>query len=159
MEGELTLCHIIDDDRLLLKKATRGISKGKWNAPGGKVEGDETPEECAIRETLEETGLKVKNLLSHGVLNFHMDGKDELSFSVHLFSTKDFEGDVKSTDEGEARWHSFDSIPLEEMWDDDIYWIDLMWKGRKFNARFYYDGDNKRVIRYVVDFSDLDKAL
>ncbi len=33
---------------------------GKWLQPGGHIEGDETPIETAIRETFEETGVKIK---------------------------------------------------------------------------------------------------
>ncbi len=33
---------------------------GKWMEPGGHIEENEDPEEAAIRETLEETGLHVK---------------------------------------------------------------------------------------------------
>lgn len=32
----------------------------KWLQPGGHIEGLETPEEAAIRETLEETGVSIK---------------------------------------------------------------------------------------------------
>ena len=32
----------------------------KWLQPGGHIEGKETPEEAAIRETFEETGIKIK---------------------------------------------------------------------------------------------------
>lgn len=33
---------------------------GKWLQPGGHVEPNEDPEEAALRETFEETGLRVK---------------------------------------------------------------------------------------------------
>lgn len=33
---------------------------GKWVQPGGHIEEEETPEECAVREAYEETGIKVK---------------------------------------------------------------------------------------------------
>ena len=33
---------------------------GKWVQPGGHIEDDETPEETALREVYEETGLKVQ---------------------------------------------------------------------------------------------------
>lgn len=32
----------------------------KWLQPGGHIEGKETPEETAIRETQEETGIKIR---------------------------------------------------------------------------------------------------
>jgi len=145
--GDLTLCHIIDGDRLLLKKANRGISKGKWNAAGGKIEPGETPEQGAIREVLEETGLSVINLTNHGPLNFHMDGKKDLSFVVHLFSTKSFDGELKSSEEGEVKWFDVDKIPYDEMWDDDNYWMHLMLKNKRFVVDFYYDKENKEVIK------------
>ena len=31
----------------------------KWDLPGGGIEGDETPEDCALRETHEEFGLVI----------------------------------------------------------------------------------------------------
>ena len=34
----------------------------KWTQPGGHIEGDETPEEAALREVYEETGLRVRLL-------------------------------------------------------------------------------------------------
>lgn len=48
-------------------KVLCGLRKGKvhpetWSVPGGKIDMYEHWEECARRETLEETGLKVGNL-------------------------------------------------------------------------------------------------
>ena len=34
----------------------------KWTQPGGHIENDETPEEAALREVYEETGLRVRLL-------------------------------------------------------------------------------------------------
>ena len=53
---------IVDGDSILLvKEETNHPQDGRfwWIPPGGGVEGDESLEECARRETLEETGLSV----------------------------------------------------------------------------------------------------
>jgi 8-oxo-dGTP pyrophosphatase MutT (NUDIX family) len=47
---------------LLIKKSKDDLfqeSIGKWECPGGFIE-NETPEECVLRETQEETGLNCK---------------------------------------------------------------------------------------------------
>lgn len=53
--------YIIDPENLkiLLVKHKKW---GKWTQPGGHIEHDEFPEEAAIREAYEETGIKVKLL-------------------------------------------------------------------------------------------------
>ena len=45
---------------LLIARRKDGVHKaGFWEFPGGKCEDGETPADCAIRETREETGLEV----------------------------------------------------------------------------------------------------
>ena len=145
-----TLCHIIDGNRILLKRAVRGISKGRWNAPGGKVEMDETPEESAVRETFEETGLGVKVLFYHGLLNFRTFGLDDIFISCHLFSTREFVGSPHDSEEGEVRWFNTDNLPWNEMWPDDRYWMQLMLDKKRFDADFWMDEDNRSITRHQI---------
>ncbi|MGA3020772.1 MAG: NUDIX domain-containing protein [Candidatus Micrarchaeales archaeon] len=56
-------CFILDRKKTLLLEH-KNINK--WLPPGGHVEENETPMEAAIREALEETGLRVKILDSAG---------------------------------------------------------------------------------------------
>jgi 8-oxo-dGTP diphosphatase len=148
---EATICHIIRDRRLLLKKATRGISVGKWNAPGGKSEPGETPEECATREVLEETGLRVSKLFHHGTLTFMMDGGKNLHTRAHVFSTSHAKGRARSSEEGPVKWFPVDALPYDEMWEDDLFWIPLMLKGVRFNATFSYDAANRHVVGFAIN--------
>ena len=37
-------------ETLLLKRSDAGDMPGYWDFPGGKLEGEETPEEAAVRE-------------------------------------------------------------------------------------------------------------
>ncbi len=152
-----TLCHIIKGNRLLLKKAVRGISKGKWNAPGGKIVGKETPTEGAEREVLEETGLKVNHIFYHGSIDYYMFGKRTLHTRAYLFSTRNFRGRTKSTGEGGLRWFHKDELPYRQMWPDDRHWIPHMILGSRFNAKFYLGDDNSRVVRYVITSREGDR--
>ncbi len=45
--------------------------RGKWDLPKGKMDKNETFEECAIRETEEETGLKNIHLISPLITTYH----------------------------------------------------------------------------------------
>ena len=45
--------------------------RGKWDLPKGKMDKNETFEECAIRETEEETGLKNIKLISPLITTYH----------------------------------------------------------------------------------------
>jgi 8-oxo-dGTP diphosphatase len=53
---------IIFDNRLLLVKRRFEPDKDLWTIPGGHLELGENSKECAERETLEETGVKIKAL-------------------------------------------------------------------------------------------------
>ena len=46
--------------------------RGKWDLPKGKIDEEETPEQCAVREVAEETGLTGINLLSPFYETFHV---------------------------------------------------------------------------------------
>lgn len=47
-------------DEILLLNRNKPSWMGCWNGVGGKIENGESPVEAAIRETFEETGIKVK---------------------------------------------------------------------------------------------------
>ncbi len=141
-----TICHILKGNQILLKFGSRSISKGKWNGPGGKIEGDETPEQNAIREVYEETGLRVNSMTYHGTLKFYMNGTKDLTILNYLFSTRDFDGNPRSSEEGEVKWFDISKLPYEKMFPDDKYWINIMLSGQIFDAEFYLDKSNTQVL-------------
>ncbi len=91
-----TLCYVRKDGRTLMVhriKKANDIHQGKWNGLGGKLEPGETPEECASREILEESGLRVKNLKLKGFLTFPLFARDE-DWYAFVFVVDEFEGEL-----------------------------------------------------------------
>lgn len=139
------LCIIENDGQILLKLATRGVSKGKWNFPGGKVDEGETVEQAAIRETFEETGLKITNLEKFAELYFYED--EELSWTVFAYKTSSFSGELVETEEGPLKWFDSQKIPFDLMWEDDRFWVPQVMQGAKIEGHFYFDKGLKRMGR------------
>lgn len=63
---------IIQEKKILLIQSSGGDQKGKWGPPAGHAEEGESPQEVAIRETKEETGLdvKIKGIVQVGAFNY-----------------------------------------------------------------------------------------
>jgi len=51
---------IVEDGRVLMVRRAVGEGELLWQFPAGAIEAGESPEQAAVRETLEETGLKVE---------------------------------------------------------------------------------------------------
>lgn len=133
------LTFIRCDGRLLLIHKKRGLGKGKVNAPGGRLESGETPEQAAVRETQEEVGLTPLQLRPAGQLDFAFT--DGYSLRCHVFTAAACEGAPVETDEAIPFWCAEAEIPYGNMWSDDRLWIPLMLEGRTFRAQFVFEGD------------------
>src|SRR5689334_13966733 len=64
-------------NQVLLLKRQGSHGSGTWASPGGHLEYGETPEECGVRETLEEVGLEISELTFKAITNdiFASEGK------------------------------------------------------------------------------------
>ncbi|MEM5812703.1 MAG: NUDIX domain-containing protein, partial [Candidatus Aenigmatarchaeota archaeon] len=110
-----TLCCLRKNGKILLQMKTPGLfGGGKWNGPGGKIKQKERPEKAAEREVFEETGLKIRNLKRHGILEFYNNNKKKPDIKVYVFSTSSFSGKIRHSKEGLLRWFPESIIPYEK---------------------------------------------
>ena len=71
-----TLSYITRGDDVLMphrEKKKNDVNKDKWIGIGGKFEGEESPDECLLREAMEETGLTLTSWKCRGVVTFLKD--------------------------------------------------------------------------------------
>jgi 8-oxo-dGTP diphosphatase len=132
-------------------KKQNDMHAGKWNGLGGKLEPGETPEECAIREIQEESGLLVTNPLLKGFLTFPMfDGLQD--WYAFVFLITQFEGQLIDSQEGVLRWVPDDELLDLNLWPGDLIFIPWLERAGFFSAKFIYqDG---ALIDHQVTFHD-----
>lgn len=150
---EGTVCVIFGNDRILLKLSTRGISEGRWNFLGGKIESNETAEECMKREVREEGGLKILQSFYHGALDFSFENNALPNWRVHVFSSHIYLDidKIVDTPEGKLRWYRIDgSIPYGDMLPADRFWVPYVFQKKKFSGRFLYNSDVSKVLDYSL---------
>lgn len=137
-----TLCYIEQDGKYLMlyrNKRKEDVNAGKWIGIGGHLEEGETPEECLLREALEETGLKLKEFKLRGKLHFYMDDIFEISY---LYTCNSFEGELIECDEGELQWISKNRILELPLWKGDYLFLNkLLEEEDFFEMKLVYKND------------------
>jgi 8-oxo-dGTP pyrophosphatase MutT (NUDIX family) len=137
-----TLCFIREGDNVLLGMKKRGFGEGRWNGFGGKLEGNETIEEAARREILEEVSLSVKDLEYKGQIDFTFEGKPD-GFAVHIFFAKDCTGIPIETEEMRPQWFLQNNLPFDKMWVDDPHWLPQVLQGLSVKGHIHFLDQNK----------------
>ena len=146
-----TLCYVTrGNDVLMLHRVKKknDINRDKWIGIGGKFEENESPDECLLREAMEETGLKLTSWQCRGIVTF----LTETGFGeyMYLFTADGFEGDLKECDEGDLQWVSREFLDNLPKWEGDQIFLDLLWR----NAPFFlltlrYDHDT--LVEAILD--------
>lgn len=147
----LTLCMVQQGSKVLLGFKKRGFGQGKWIGFGGKVEAGETIEQAAIRELQEESGLIAKNLEQFAINEFRFEYRPGEVLEVHFFRTTKFEGELQESGEMKPEWFNQDSMPFDQMWDDDRYWFGLFLAGKKFKGDFLFDNSEKIIKHRITE--------
>lgn len=139
-----TLCYIEKDGKylmLLRNKKEVDENKNKWIGVGGKFEEGESPEECVLRETKEETGLTLTDYKMRGIVTFV---SDEWGCEyMHLFTATGFEGELSQCEEGELRWIPKEEILDLNLWEGDVAFLKLLFQDAPFfTMKLSYKGDD-----------------
>lgn len=140
------LLFIIHDGKIILIHKKTGLGRGKINGPGGKLEPNERFKACAIRETIEETGVTPYDVKYAGDLRFQFT--DGLSMYVAVFTAAGYMGELTETEEAKPFWCPIDQIPYDKMWEDDQHWVPLMLEGTRFSGRFLFE--KERLIGFQL---------
>lgn len=136
-----TLCYIRQNGRTLMLhriKKENDMHEWKWNGLGGKFEEWETPEECAIREIEEESGLKVKNLKLKAFLTFPAFDTIE-TWYVWVFVINDFEWEMIESAEWVLEWIDNDKLFELNVWEWDKVFLKCLDQEWLFSGKFIYE--------------------
>ena len=110
---------------------------GKWNGLGGKLEAGESPEECAVREVREESGLQVVNPELRGILTFPSFSKNE-DWYAFVFVCRSFIGELLESSEGVLKWVEDQCLHELNLWEGDRIFLPWLDRAAFFSARFVY---------------------
>ena len=143
-----TLCYIEKDNKYLMLHRTKkknDINKDKWLGIGGKFEEGESPEECIVREVMEETGLKLNSYQLRTIVTY-VSTNWETEY-MYVFTSDDFTGDLIECNEGDLQWIDKDEVTKLNTWEGDKIFVEKLQKdSRFFTVKFEYDGD--KLVRY-----------
>lgn len=109
-----TIAAVVRDGHVLLVRRANPPDAGRWGFPGGKIDRGETIEDAAIRELLEETGVRaapLKVFTAVDVFDREDDGTLRRHFILVAVLCRWISGEPIAGDDAiEARW-----FPLDEL--------------------------------------------
>ena len=142
-------CYLVKDNKVVVTKYKEGKKKaGYYDIPGGKIEGEETPEQTAIREMKEETGLKIKNLKYKGKMIIEYPNR---IFDFQVFICNECEGKPQDFEENTSEWIEINELLKKEKILSNIMILD----------RFFIKGltDEKCKFKMQIQVDEKENIL
>lgn len=97
-----TAALIEENGKYLIGKRKPGGAQGnRWEFPGGKVDGQETPQQGLLRELYEEFEIAVE--VGDFVISHRFNNGDK-QYELMVFRVKHLSGDFKLNEHQEIRW-------------------------------------------------------
>lgn len=144
---------VVEGDRILLVKTHLG-SRDDYELPGGGIESGETPEEAAIRELFEETGIRGE--IIRLAAKYYNGFAQEYNYS---FLIRNIGGDItrQYNVEGEkdyiraVEWKKLNEISEKDR--AELFSAGVMFSGfcdevESWGARISYPNDNVELVSY-----------
>ncbi len=155
--GEITtLCYIERDGQYLMLhrvKKKEDINVGKWIGLGGHILPGESPDDCVVREVLEESGLRLTSYRIRGIITFCQEGRE--AEYMFLYTADGFEGILTECDEGDLSWVRKEQVFKLPLWEGDKIFLRLLLEdGDFFSLKLCYRGD--LLERAVLNGKSLD---
>ena len=135
-------CYLIKDNMVVATKYKQGNKDGYYDIPGGKIEEGEFPEQTAIREMKEETGLDVKELKYKG--NMIIEYPNRI-FDFDVFLASDSEGETQEFEENTSEWMKITDLLQKDKILSNIIILD------RFFIKGLIDDDYNFSMHVVVD--------
>jgi type II secretory ATPase GspE/PulE/Tfp pilus assembly ATPase PilB-like protein/8-oxo-dGTP pyrophosphatase MutT (NUDIX family) len=102
---------------LVLHRAPGERRGGTWEAVHGRIDSEETPEDAAVREVHEETGLAIQRLYNVTVHTFYLHEKARVEVAIVFCGFVDSGTAVTlSTEHSEYSWLSLDDAAARFTW-------------------------------------------
>lgn len=141
-----TLVFLRRDDEVLLAMKKRGFGEGKWNGAGGKIDRGETVEQAMVREAEEEIDVTPLKYYKVAEIDFiQPDQPNPWRMYGYVYLCDEWRGEPRETEEMAPRWFKIDSLPFDDMWEDDQYWLLQALNGQKLFAQFTFNSQDKLV--------------
>jgi 8-oxo-dGTP diphosphatase len=141
-----TLCYLERGDEYLMLhrvKKKHDLNHDKWIGVGGKFEEGESPEECLLRETREETGLTLTEYRYRGIVTFVSDQWP--SEYMHLFTATGWTGEQIVCNEGDLEWIKKERLLALPLWEGDKIFLHLLDTDAPFfSLKLEYEGETLR---------------
>ena len=151
MAGRKTsLVYLGSDGRYLILHRTKkdhDENHDKWIGLGGKVEPGETPDDCALREVKEESGLTMTDFALRGLIIFVSDvwGLEYM----YLYTATKWTGRIADCDEGELVWLDKQELLKKNLWEGDRLFLKALDERKEFFImKFRYEGER---LAQVID--------
>ena len=139
-----TLCYLERGEEYLMLHRTKkenDLNNDKWIGVGGKFQDKESPEDCLLRETWEETGLTLTSYRYRGLVTF-ISNLWPTEY-MHLFTADGWTGEPHPCDEGELAWIKKADLLSLPLWKGDQIFLDLLDRNTPFfSMKLQYEGDD-----------------